>query len=153
MPAVSMPPVQTGSKSKTLPTEHDFREMGEGVRLFEGVSWEDYVRVDQIRDRSGRKARLCFVNDQLEIRMTSKKHEIAKTLLANLIDRYLEVLDIDYQAWGEATFRKTGKAGGEPDVCYCLTEDQEYPDLAFEVVITSGGIKKLDFYERDPLLQ
>jgi Uma2 family endonuclease len=47
--------------------------------------------------------------------------------------------------------RNSDKAGGlEPDECYIVGSDQsaERPDLAIEVVWTSGGIDKLEIYRR-----
>lgn len=41
------------------------------------------------------------------------------------------------------------KRGGlEPDECYCIGTEKEYPDLAIEVIASSGGINKLGVYQR-----
>ena len=51
---------------------------------------------------------------------------------------------------GSTTVRNRLKqAGVEPDECYCFDDDEkEIPDLAIEVTITSGSIKKLETYSR-----
>jgi Uma2 family endonuclease len=40
------------------------------------------------------------------------------------------------------------KVGAEPDECYCIGEEKSIPDLAIEVIITSGSIDKLETYRR-----
>ena len=40
------------------------------------------------------------------------------------------------------------EAGKEPDECYCIGTDKEIPDLAIEVVYSSGGVDTLEIYRR-----
>src|SRR5439155_18785938 len=40
------------------------------------------------------------------------------------------------------------EAGAEPDKSWCLGEEKEFPDLVVEVALSSGGIPKLDIYQR-----
>ena len=50
---------------------------------------------------------------------------------------------------GSTTIRnKLKKVGAEPDECYCIGEEKNIPDLAIEVIITSGSIDKLETYRR-----
>ena len=43
--------------------------------------------------------------------------------------------------------RQAAKQRGlEPDECYCLGQKKEFPDLAIEVVLTSGLVDKLETY-------
>ncbi len=50
--------------------------------------------------------------------------------------------------YGSTTFRRAAKEHGlEPDECYCLGHRlTDVPDIAIEVVLTSGGIEKLPVY-------
>ncbi|HIK45941.1 MAG TPA: hypothetical protein IGR64_13825 [Leptolyngbyaceae cyanobacterium M65_K2018_010] len=42
---------------------------------------------------------------------------------------------------GSTTLKKPERqAGGEPDESYCIGTDKEFPDLAIEVIVTSGSI-------------
>ncbi|HLO52331.1 MAG TPA: Uma2 family endonuclease, partial [Kamptonema sp.] len=51
--------------------------------------------------------------------------------------------------FGSTTLRQEEKSSGiEPDEAYCIGTDKEFPDLAIEVTITSGGINKLEVYRR-----
>jgi Uma2 family endonuclease len=50
---------------------------------------------------------------------------------------------------GSSTIKKQLKqAGVEPDECYSISEKKNIPDLAIEVIITSGSIDKLEIYRR-----
>nr|WP_238569050.1 Uma2 family endonuclease [Xenococcus sp. PCC 7305] len=49
---------------------------------------------------------------------------------------------------GSTTFRKEDQqAGKQPDECYCLDTDKDIPDLAIEVIYTSGGVDILKIYQ------
>ncbi|MFM5891159.1 MAG: Uma2 family endonuclease, partial [Dolichospermum sp.] len=62
---------------------------------------------------------------------------------------YFQEKRIRYFPLGSTTFRKQAKRGGvEPDESYCIGIEKEVPDLAIEVVVTSGGIDKLEVYKR-----
>ena len=56
---------------------------------------------------------------------------------------------LDTPPTGSTTFRKEEKKGGlEPDESYCFNELKEYPDLAIEVIFTSGSIDSLKIYQK-----
>ncbi|MFN5891357.1 MAG: Uma2 family endonuclease [Dolichospermum sp.] len=62
---------------------------------------------------------------------------------------YFQEKRIRYFPLGSTTFRKQAKRGGvEPDESYCIGIEKEVPDLAIEVVVTNGGIDKLEVYKR-----
>jgi Uma2 family endonuclease len=86
----------------------------------------------------------------LEIRrMPGRKHETAKHRISTLLDLYLESAGIDFTPTGSVTLEsETGKVKREADLSYELGPKREGPDLAVEVVVTSGGINKLEFYKR-----
>ena len=73
---------------------------------------------------------------------------VSKKIIARLIEAFAEELDLDLNGYGSATFRKEAAARGlEPDECYCLGELHDVPDIALEIVLTSGGIDKLKVYQ------
>jgi Uma2 family endonuclease len=58
---------------------------------------------------------------------------------------------IKLSPYGSWTLKHAPKeAAAEPDECYLVGEDQsrDVPDLAIEVIWTSGGIGKLEIYRR-----
>ena len=64
-----------------------------------------------------------------------------------MLEAYLEAKRIRFWGLGSTTFRSQDKqAGKEPDECYCIGTDKDIPDLAIEVVYTSGGVDILEIY-------
>ena len=113
-----------------------------------GVSWEEYSKLLACLGDSSRY-RITYLDRTLVIMSPSRSHEAIKKNIAILLEAYLEEAEIDYQPLGSTTFRqKEGQAGKEPDECYCLGVEKEFPDLAIEVAITTGGIDTLEVYQR-----
>jgi len=116
--------------------------------LIDGLSWREFKIAEQLLDRPG--VRLSFLDGVLEIRkMPGKKHETIKRRIATLLDDYLELIGIDYTPTGSMTLEsEEGQVKREADESYELGPNRERPDLAIKIVITSGGINKLEAYKR-----
>jgi len=111
------------------------------------VSWEEYEKLsDSFIDSF---PRMIYLEGTLEIIMTtSPEHERLKKIIARLLEAYAEESDININGYGSATFRKKAvRRGVEPDECYCIGELTEVPDIAIEIVITSGGIEAGRIYK------
>lgn len=119
---------------------------GEQRVLLEGVSWETYVALRDSVDSPG--VRMTYCDGALEIMSPLPAHEAAKTTLARLIEVYALERDVPLHGYGNTTFRSAAKKRGlEPDECYCVGHRlKDLPDIAIEVVLTSGGIEKLPVY-------
>lgn len=111
------------------------------------VSWEQYETLrSTLDDFPG--LRMTYLKGTLEVMTPSPEHEMSKKVLARLLERYADEMDINLHGLGSTTFRKQAKARGlEPDECYCVDEVKEIPDIAIEIVISSGGIDKLAVYQ------
>ncbi|NEO85118.1 MAG: hypothetical protein F6J87_12845 [Spirulina sp. SIO3F2] len=60
---------------------------------------------------------------------------------------YFQETRTRFHGMGSTTFRKIAQERGlEPDECYCLGQKKEFPDIAIEVVLSSGIVNKLDIY-------
>lgn len=110
------------------------------------VTWQQYESLlATLGDYPG--LRLIYLEGTLEIFMPSAQHEMIKKVIARLLERYAEEVDIPLHGYGSTTFRLEAKAKGlEPDECYCVETLKELPDLAIEVNLTSGGVDKLAIY-------
>jgi Uma2 family endonuclease len=120
----------------------------EAQRVFlSGVTWPQYESLlETLGDRPG--LRLLYSEGMLEIFMPSSEHEMLKKVIARLLERYAEEVDIIIHGYGSTTFRSEAKAQGlEPDECYCVDTLKERPDFAIEINLMSGGINKLDIYK------
>jgi Uma2 family endonuclease len=116
--------------------------------ILEGFSWQQYETLLATLGDNFPNLRLNYLEGTLEIMTTSPEHEELKTTIGMLIEAYLLEAQIRFHGIGSATFRKATKLRGlEPDECYCLGQKKEFPDLAIEVVLTSGMINKLDIYQ------
>ncbi|MBD2447209.1 Uma2 family endonuclease [Nostoc sp. FACHB-152] len=113
-----------------------------------GVSWQMYeALLAKLEDNS--HYRVNYIDGILEIVSPSIRHENIKKRLAILIERYLYLKRIRFNPMGSSTVKKQLKqAGVEPDECYAIGEKKNIPDLAIEVIITSGSLEKLKIYQR-----
>lgn len=111
------------------------------------VTWQQYESLlATLGDYPG--LRLIYLEGTLEIFMPSPEHEMLKKVIARLLKRYTEEIDILLHGYGSTTFRREAKARGlEPDECYCVDTLKELPDFAIEVNLTSGGVDKLAVYQ------
>jgi Uma2 family endonuclease len=116
--------------------------------ILSGVSWEEYEKLLAHFGDSARY-RVSYLEGMLEIMSPSRRHEVSKKDIARLLEVYLEEAEIDFWGLGSTTFRRCkDEAGKEPDECYCIGTEKDFPDLAIEVVLTSGGINALEIYRR-----
>ena len=116
--------------------------------IIDSSNWQQYeALLTKIGDNAG--YRVTYLDGVLEIMSPSRRHEKGKTRIGNLLEIYFLEAEIEYFPFGSTTLRLEEKRGGtEPDEAYCIGADREFPDLAIEVVITSGGINKLEVYRR-----
>jgi Uma2 family endonuclease len=111
------------------------------------VTWSDFELILQIRgDRAG--VRMTYLNGVLELMTPSVDHEGIKKTIARLLEAYAEEKGIPFNGFGSWTLKNARRARAlEPDECYSLSLGRPAsPDLAIEVVWTSGGIDKLEVY-------
>lgn len=94
--------------------------------------------------------RLSFLDGVFEIRgRPGRKDETAKQRISTLVDLFLEYAGIDFTPTGSVILEsEAGRVKREADLSYELGANREFPDLAVEVVVSSGGINKLEAYKR-----
>lgn len=121
-------------------------EPGDQRIVLYGVSWQRYQEMRGALDESP-GVRMTYLEGTLEIMSPSRRHEHLKTFIARLVEAYADQRRIVLLGFGSETYRKEAAARGlEPDECYCLDDEKEVPDVALEVVTSSGGIDKLEVY-------
>jgi Uma2 family endonuclease len=114
--------------------------------ILRGITWQEYLSIDSlIEDVPG--LRLIYCQGLLEVMTLSPRHEREKKSIARLLEIYTFAKNLDLHGCGSTTYRNQAKAKGlEPDECYCVGELKDIPDFAIEVIVTSGGIDKLQVY-------
>ena len=114
----------------------------------EGVTWQQYDALVALFIDQFPALRMTYLEGVLELMSTSPEHERLKTIIARLVEAFAEEFDVDLNGYGAATFRNKAAARGlEPDECYSLGQLGDAPDIAIEIVLTSGGIDKLAVYQ------
>lgn len=114
--------------------------------IISGVSWQQY---EALLERLGDSPwyRVTFLEGVLEIAAPSRKHDRNKSLIGMLLEAYFQETRTRFYGLGSTTFNQPeGDRGTEPDECYCIGSEKDVPDLAIEVIVTSGGIDKLAVY-------
>jgi Uma2 family endonuclease len=134
----------SASNPPTIPVEHIDQRV-----CLHGVSWEGYESFLALRgEQSG--TRVTYLDGELELMSPSINHEIFKKTLARLLEAYAEERGIELNGYGSWTVKSAkDQLGVEADECYVVgLRDAEptIPDIAIEVVWTSGGIDKLAVY-------
>lgn len=134
------------------PTQTD-----QAVVLYD-IPWEKYeALLDLFGDR---RFRHTYDRGTLEIMSPSRAHEHIKKLIARMVERMAEELDLDIQRVGSLTQRrKKSQRGLEPDECYYFANEpavrrrEEFdagidppPDLAVEVDVTSSSVERMPIY-------
>lgn len=115
--------------------------------VLEGVSWQQYELLLVTLGDDFPGLRLSYLAGTLEIMTNSPLHEELKKMIGMLMEAYFQESGIRFHAIGSATFRKLAHQRGlEPNECYCLGQKKEFPDLAIEVVLSSGVVDKLEIY-------
>lgn len=120
----------------------------ESPLLFEGMTWREFKAVEQLLDRPG--YRLSFLDGIMEIRrMPGEPHETTKERIAALLELYLLMAGFNFTPTGSMTLEnEVATVKREADKSYKLAPGRMLPDLAIEVVFSSGGINKLEAYKR-----
>lgn len=111
------------------------------------VTWAEFETILAIRgDKAG--VRMTYLDGVLELMTASVDHEILKVVIARLLEIYALEMDIPLNGFGSWTLKRAVRARAlEPDECYSVGVGRPTrPDLAIEVIWTSGGIDKLEVY-------
>lgn len=112
-----------------------------------GISWEKFEAIAELLEAY--PVRLTYLDGTLDIMTPSPEHEEYKKTIGFLLEAYLRHLGIRFYARGGYTLGSPEVgARGEPDESYNLETKKEIPDIAIEVVFTSGGVNKLEKYRR-----
>jgi Uma2 family endonuclease len=123
------------------------RSCGEQRLVLHGVSWKDYMVLREALDIPG--LRMTYLEGTLELMTPLPEHEDKKKTVARLVECYAIERDVPLYGYGNTTLRKAAKErGAEADECWVVGHAlQDVPDIALEIVLTSGGIDKLAVYE------
>jgi len=130
--------------------DHDDTPLEDKIVVLRGATWADYQRHLEMRgDAAG--PRIAYLEGNLEIMTPSRPHESIKSTIGCLVEIWCLENDVEFSPYGSWTLESKDDARGvEPDECYVFgsISSPERPDLAIEVVWTSGGVDKLAIYSK-----
>jgi Uma2 family endonuclease len=125
------------------PPDPNWRE--DQLLLLEG-SWEKFELIQQgCEDNKG--LRLSYFDGTIELLMPGLLHEIFSHAIGTLLTIFLAHQGLLFFAMGQTDQKKKPIAAAQPDQSYSVGSLKKIPDLAIEVVFTSGGINKLAKYQ------
>jgi len=128
--------------------DHDDTPTEDKIVVLRGMRWSDYERMLEVRGERG-APRFAYLDGELEIMTPSRSHESIKSRIGTLVEVWCLESGVEFSPYGSWTLANRGAERGlEPDECYVFGNVAEplHPDLAIEVVWTTGGIRKLDIY-------
>ena len=114
--------------------------------VHQSVTWEQFKTVQSaFAEISG--VRLMYCEGILEIMGIGLLHEMVCTLLGGLLMTYFSLKHINFISTGAYSQLIEPRAEFQADLSYSFSGNQEATDLCIEIVVTSGGIKKLKKYQ------
>lgn len=128
--------------------EQDNLQQKDKLFICSDTSWDEYEAILQQKANSS-AYRISFLNGVLKIMSPSRNHEIIKDFIYLLIAAYCDAIELDYYPVGSTTLKQKDKSvGKEPDTSFCFNSLKQIPDLAVEVIFSSGSIEDLDKYQK-----
>ena len=125
------------------------------IVILHDFTWEDFER---LLERRGDHAvpRMAYLEGEIELMSPSFTHEQIKSRIGRLVEVFCEVQNVALEAVGAWTLKEKGvERGAEPDECYVIgardidpDDETARPDLAIEVIWTSGRLDKLEIYRK-----
>jgi Uma2 family endonuclease len=138
------------SAARPIPEPVDPKTMDHFVHL--RVDWQGYQQLLALRGESS-VPRMTYLKGVVELMSPSRYHETDKKRFARLLEAWSEFAGVPLEGYGSWTLEDEEEdRAAEPDECYMARRvaksDEDRPDIAIEVVWTSGGINKLEVYRK-----
>ena len=124
--------------SADLPINRDKFAQQDQILTITGATWADYQQFE-----SDRGYRVAYFNREITIVSPGRNHERIAAVINRLIIAYCEKYNIRDFPFGQTRLNVWGQAGREPDLAYAFDTDKDLPDLAVEVIFTSGDVETL----------
>lgn len=115
--------------------------------VLHNISWQTFEALLQDTGEN-RGSRFAYDCGTLEIMTPSPEHEDSKTTIGDLLGVYLTHKQIRFYHRGSPTIKNQDTAKGkEPDDSFNLGTKKDIPDLAIEVIVSSGSLDILSVYQ------
>lgn len=108
-----------------------------------GMTWTDYEKFNA-EEYLG--YRVSYFNEVITLVSPSLSHERIAQTISILVCAYCRKFNLPYFPMGSTRLSNKPLAGKEPDVSFAFNTDKDLPDLAIEVMFSSGSIDDLNKY-------
>lgn len=109
-------------------------------------TWAQFKLLQQAFENS-QAVKLSFFQNTIEISMPSEAHDLFSRLIFFLIGIYCLEKQIQFIPTGSADREKEGEVSLQPDESFYVGDRKTIPDLAIEIVFSSGNESKLPKYQ------
>lgn len=120
-----------------LPLDKDRASQADQVLRLSNMNWADYEALTN-EEYLGYKA--SYFDQTVTIVSPSLNHEIVSEVISGLIKAYCRYYGLPYFPMGSTTLKNPPLAGKEPDASYTFGTRKATPDLAVEVIYSSGDL-------------
>ncbi|KJH73016.1 Uma2 family endonuclease [Aliterella atlantica] len=114
--------------------------------IYGGITWQQFKLI-QAGFAESPGIKLFYYDGEIEIFMPGREHEFFKTIIGMLLELFCLEMAIEFEPTGSMTQEREGEVSAQADESYCFGVSKPIPDLAIEVVFTSGSPKKLQRYQ------
>ena len=114
------------------------------ILILSGMTWDDY---EQLISEEYSGYRISYFEGEIIIVSPGRNHERIAEIINYLIVAYCREYQILYYPFRSTTIKNPPLAGKEPDVSFAFDRDKNIPDLAVEVVFSSGRVADLQKYQ------
>lgn len=111
-----------------------------------GVTWSQFKTLQSAFAEIG-GVRMTYCEEILEIMSIGLLHEMICALLGILLGQYFMIKRMRFTSTGAYSQMIEPKLEFQADLSFSFSGNPEITDLCIEVVVTSGGIKKLKKYQ------
>ncbi len=113
------------------------------VLSLSGMSWSDF---EKFISESTSGYRISYGNGEIIIVSPGRNHERIAEVIGDLVKAYCRKHNLLYFPFGSTTLKHPPTVGKEPDISFAFESDKDIPDLAIEVVFSSGSVADLEKY-------
>lgn len=107
------------------------------------MDWADYEKLDADEYQG---YRVSYFNEVVALVSPSQNHEVIAETINYLIVAYCQKINLLYYPMRSTRLVNKPFAGKEPDVSFSFGSRKSIPDLAIEVIFSSGSINDLKIY-------
>ncbi|MEL6930760.1 MAG: Uma2 family endonuclease [Cyanobacteria bacterium J06600_6] len=111
--------------------------------MLSGMTWDDYEKLTQ----ANTNYLLSYLEGVITIVSPSRNHEAIERTISILINAYCRHYNLLYFPLGSTTLKNPETVGKEPDTSYAFDSNKDIPDLAVEVIFSSGSTADLIKYQ------